>query len=135
MVLGQIFAQRDQEARLVKEYGGKDALEKQQKAVRAANRGNLKGAADWMRSALEASKKGGHPYGAPALKRELSQLLGAAGVAVVNDKGQNASVADFVSAIDMLEEAVRLDPQNTQAAGSLNMLRQIRERMMGMLKR
>lgn len=111
-----------------REYGGLDALELQQRAVAAFNNGNYEEAIEHLREAIRLS------HNSYKLEKELSQVLTAAAVTMVNalTQGRNMSglqgfrMQNFLGPPkEMLEEAVNLDSTNVQARTNLTLLKRL----------
>lgn len=127
--------------RVAAENGGPQALRLQQRAVEAFNADRLGEAADLLRQALKAAARGKDKK----LKQELAVCLDLLAVQQVNEaitKLQSAQssrstyglswsqpATELAAAEKLLEEAVRLDPNNSKARGDLNQLRTIRTQL------
>jgi hypothetical protein len=125
---------------LLYEYGGPEALELQQKAVKAFNSGHHDKAIDLLRKALVASggvqsrvrvaqtksllafenlERVSIVGGSEKLREELSSIL----TKVAELKMIKPGMGSIRSVLPMLEEALELDPMNTQAAMLLRLIK------------
>ena len=124
-LMSQLEEHADSMARvreMERKYGGPRAFELQQKATRAYNDDRLDDAVAYLRRALDASKGIQAPDGAAELKKELSVVLTGSAISKVNQAGSHLPTSVKTEALQMLMEAVQLDPNNHQAQQNLTIL-------------
>jgi tetratricopeptide (TPR) repeat protein len=97
----------------VREFGGVEALELQQRAVKAFNESRYDDAIAYLRKAISASSR------TQTLRAELSKVLTAAAITQANAANARTMRGVLPNILKMLREAIELDSSNVQAKESL----------------